>query len=258
MNISKTTKIYLISIAVVLLIVSVVSLIIIREITKQKNGGVTAETGNYDITGKWYSGHGGGDMLILEQDGNYTSSSWFASGSFAVDGDAVTLTDVFGDSRTLTVTELDGIYVLRYNGAAAYTYYRSEYAAASEEERQNAEDEARQGHYEYVLMQILTTGEWVNDDGQEKNRTAVFTENTITFSFPGNEYTDADTREYSYTIISAEEINGDYVVKLDMRDETLGYTYYNNVMSVNSEENNIYTIHCGNFMFAVKYAKTLE
>ena len=272
MNISKTTKILVAVIAAVFLVVALVLYFI-------KGNGDSADqpTGitvplvstappvstaqiivtGYDVSGTWYSDRENGDTLILETDGSYTSLNWLAAGSYTVAADnrIIKFTDLFGDINQLTLVASGDTYVMKYEGSAAHTYYRTMQEATAAQEAQKAAAEEMRSFYDAALLQILTTGEWLSLD---ETATLNFTDSVFIIEFAGTQFVESTTREYSYVITNVSFQNGHYSVKMDLHDKTSSLNFNNSGVGITISEDNTYTLICGNFAFAQKYQKTVK
>lgn len=256
MNVSLKTKI-LVGAAAVIFIIAVICLILFGGKDGDNN---PASLENYDITGVWYSDREGGDTLTLEKDGTYTSSKWLAQGNYAVDGNTVTLSDMFGDSKELVLTVADNAYTLQYTGASAHTYYRTEKEVTDAQAAAAAAEEEKQSMYSAALQQILTTGVWESLDATTK---MTFTDNAISFEYAGitagnTSNVGAATTTYSYSVVSFTVENGNYFVVMDFHDNTNNADYKGCNVDVTVSDDNLYTILCHNFPYAYKYTKTVE
>lgn len=256
MNVSLKTKI-LVGAAAVIFIVAVVCLILFGG-KDGDNNPVALE--NYDITGIWYSDREGGDTLTLEKDGTYTSSKWLAQGDYTVDGNTVTLTNMFGDTKELVLTSTENVYTLQYTGASAHTYYRTEKEVTDAQEAAAEAKEEKQSMYSAALQQILTTGEWESLDTTTK---MTFTANAISFEYAGitagnTSNIGAATTSYSYSVVSFTVENGNYFVVMDFHDNTNNADYKGCNVDVTVSDDNLYTIFCRNFPYVYKYTKTVE
>ena len=212
---------------------------------------------SYDVSGTWYSDRENGDILVLETFGTYTSSNWIAAGSYVVGADnhTITLTDSFGERKELNLTTNGSAYVMRYEGAAAHSYYRTMQEVTTARETQKAAAEEMQSFYDAALLQILTTGEWSSID---ETTTLNFTNNTFIIDYVGNQFVEAATCEYSYVVTKIEVHNGHYSLKLDIYNKTLGVESKNSDVGIKVGDDNTYTITCGNFAFAQKYQKSID
>ena len=258
MNTSKTAKIIVAIIAALLLIVAFVLFFKQSgEENKEQGSSAPVIVAGYDISGTWYSDRERGDTLTLNSSGSYTSLNWLANGNYTASDDnrTITLTDSFGDRKQLTLVMIGDAYVMKYEGAAAHTYYRTTQEVTAAQEAQQAAAEEIKSFYDAALLQILTTGEWVSLD---ETTTLNFTDSTFTVEFAGNQFIEATVYEHSYIVTSFEVINGNYSIKMDIHDNTSGLDFNNSSAGISIKEDNTYVITCGNFPYAQKYQKTVE
>lgn len=263
---SKTPKMIIAGIGAIFLIVAIIFFITHggKKTATDPDRGSTpvVNAADYDITGEWYSDRENGDTLTFTSDGSYTSTDWIAPGSYTFDGNTVILKDVFAENRTLTLSTIGEEYVLIYSGAASHTYHRTEAKATSAREAAAKEEAEMQGFYDAAFIQILTTGDWVNDD-EMYITTAHFTENSFAVSCTLNEnytnFSEEELEEYhgEYTIVSIEAANGTYIAKATFKEDGKSYTDSGDI-SITAGENNTYTLLCHNLPYAYKYTKTAE
>lgn len=257
---SNKTKIF-VGAAAVLLVIAVICVIVFGDKNNDpqpisSSAPALTDTSNYDVTGVWYSDRENGDTLTLDEDGTYTSSNWLANGEYAITGNVLTLTDLFGDSKALIIASDGDTYMLKYAGASAHTYYRTEQEASTAQEQQIAADEEMQSLYNAALSQILTTGDWVSVN---ERTTLTFTDTTITLHYDGteSEYVEAATVNYTYAIVSFEVKSGSYIIIMDCHNESDNNDYKNTQVGITVGEDNLYTMTGGCFAYARVFNKTV-
>lgn len=155
------------------------------------------------VTGIWYSDKS--DMLTFTEDGKYQGASWnggnawFSSGTYAIEGNTLTLTGFFDGTTVLTVEQSKGNNkVIK----GKYTYYDNENAAKQAIqtiEEQSAEDKAN-----IVPNTInMLLGEWVSLDGAT---TCTFTDKSFTVHFLGSDAVPEETLEYEYEVLNDKKM----------------------------------------------------
>lgn len=200
---SNKGKIIIAAVAAALLIVA----IIVVNLNKPANNGGDAETGDKSgssVIGTWYSDKP--DMLTFTEDGKYQAAAWnggnawLSSGTYAVEGNTLTLTGSYDGTTVLTIGQSeDNSKTI----SGKYTYYSNEEAAKAAikaAEDQAAEDEAN--IIPNTTNKLL--GEWISLDG---TTTCTFTDKSFTVHFLGNSTTPEESLYYEYEILSDKQMS---------------------------------------------------
>lgn len=198
---SNKSKIVIAAFAGVLLIIAVVVFL-----NKPASNDSNPESGNNSgssVIGTWYSDKP--DMITFTEDGKYQAASWnggnawLSSGTYAIEGNTLTLTGSFDGTTVLTIDQSkENNKVIK----GKYTYYDNENAAKKAiqtEEEQSAEDKAN--IVPDTVNKLL--GEWVSLDG---TTTCTFTDKSFTVHFLGSDAAPEETLEYEYEVLNDKQM----------------------------------------------------
>jgi len=269
MNRGKTLRIVIVIIGAVLLIAAIIFAIIkgnadpkTPDATIPSNtitvSDTTTQTG-YDVAGVWYSDQDNSDVLVLNQDGTYTSSWWLASGKYIIDGNNLSLTDSFDTTKTLIIKTVGAEHVLFFdNEPYSHSYFRTQEEVELSRQEQAEQDEEMQLMYESALMQILTTDDWIGLDG------------CSTLTFTNTEYTVVYVNPLPYgerELVNTQRYRIDsFVVEKNLY--TIKWTLIGNSYDANGEmtgdkltilvEDNTYKMHCAGLPFERNFSKTVD
>lgn len=212
----------------------------------------------YDITGVWYSDRDDGDRIEIDNTGNYISTNWLVDGRYSIEGNTITLSSKLDGPKEFVLNKNGDIYTLIYdNDYFRHIYYRTEEEAEyAISERERLEPE-KQALIESAFSQILTTGEWVSEDGQA---TLNFTDThyTIAYTWPDGE---DEVSEHGYSIEKVEETLNGYSVDFTISTEAMsdigdGIASNRAKLSLEVDGDN-YTINSFSFEFYKQFHKNV-
>lgn len=241
-----------------IIILLIISFVFLRNINK--NPETEIFTQNNKIEGVWYSDRPDNDVLILNDDGTYSSSNWIIKGSYTIEGNKIILVDSFGTQKELEIKK-DILYY--ENTPLSHTYFRSK--STAEESRNNntkSEVEISENHEEEIskdaekeLSEVdkILKGTWIDNS---ELVLLTFEENDYTVHYKGNSILEPETKVYKYNITNVKKNGpGNYNLSWTKKDENdlefkIDVTIRKDIDS--------YTIYSSSFPFARTFKKDLS